>query len=266
MLLFFIPPGTRNRPFAAPQPEELGETTYHASSDYCYADIINWDYPLEPLRENTMFVRNFKNLPGNWNPTTDKEVPLCEVSSTQMRTPAPARTHLTSIETSGNTKPLVGDLSDRPTDLEQALFTAATGIVVVGNDPADFIKGQNRYFSPQTTVSARIDELVLEENGEGELLLDRRQQAGWLKQALASRWAAHLPQPFIGFDLEDGLFTASWQSNSECNTLTIDAETHTGWYDPWPADEEDNPLPGELDLDTEEVWRRLRFALMTTRP
>ena len=90
-------------------------------------------------------------------------------------------------------------------------------------------------------------------------------KALWLKQAMASYWAPHLPQPFIGFDLGDGLFVASWQSDSECNTLTIDAKDRRGWYDPWPATEADNPMPEEVDLEAEETWERLRSALMTIR-
>ena len=124
----------------------------------------------------------------------------------------------------------------------------------------------NRYLTPQTPVAERIGELILEEQGHEGLLLDRKQQAEWLKQVMASYWDIHLPQPFIGFDLDEGLFIASWQSDSECNTLTIDAKERKAWYDPWPASESDNPMPGELDLETEEAWDRLRSALTTTRP
>lgn len=124
---------------------------------------------------------------------------------------------------------------------------------------------RNRYLTPQTPVAERIDELILEEQGHEDLLLDRLQQAKWLKQVMASYWGIHLPQPFMGFDLDDGLFIASWQSDSECNTLTIDAKEHKGWYDPWPASESDNPVPGEIDLETEEAWDRVRSALTTTR-
>ena len=81
---------------------------------------------------------------------------------------------------------------------------------------------------------------------------------------MEAHWGWDLPQPFIGFDLEEGFFVASWQSDSECNTLTIDAKEHKGWYDPWPTGEGENPLPDEIDLTTEAAWVRLRTALMTT--
>ena len=123
-----------------------------------------------------------------------------------------------------------------------------------------------RYLSPQTPVAERIDQLILEDQGNEELLLDRREQAEWLKQAMASHWGFHLPQPFIGFDSDEGLFIASWQSDNECNTLAIDSKEHKGWYDPWPADECDNPIPEEIDLDTEDAWERLRTALTTISP
>ena len=125
---------------------------------------------------------------------------------------------------------------------------------------------RSRYLAPETPVAERINELILAEQGREDVLLDRQQQAEWLKQAMASRWGAHLPQPFIGFDLDDGLFIASWQSDCECNTLTIDARERKGWYDPWPAGADDNPIPEEIDLDTEEAWQRLRTALTTIRP
>jgi hypothetical protein len=122
-----------------------------------------------------------------------------------------------------------------------------------------------RYLAPQTPVLERIDQLILDEDGNEELLLDRREQAVWLKHIFATHWGLHLPQPFIGFDLDEGFFIASWQSHSECNSLTIDAKDHKGWYDPWPAEEGDNPLPGEIDLNSEAEWQLLRIALTTTQ-
>ncbi len=86
-----------------------------------------------------------------------------------------------------------------------------------------------------------------------------------MKQALALHWNADLPQPFIGYDADEGTFVAEWQSETECNTLTIDAENHRGWYDPWPGGDAVG-LPEELDLDTEEAWQLLRNALTTTKP
>ena len=123
----------------------------------------------------------------------------------------------------------------------------------------------SRYFEPLTPVAKRIDELILEEQGQEDVLLDRCEQAKWLKGVLASYWSLDLPQPYMGFDLEDGLFMASWQSDDECNTLMIDAKKRVGWYEPWPAGETDNPILGEIDLDTEEAWESLRIALMTGR-
>ena len=123
----------------------------------------------------------------------------------------------------------------------------------------------NKYLTPKTPVSRRIEQLILEEDGNEELFLDRQQQAKWLKQIMAAHWALHLPQPFIGFDLEEGFFVASWQSDTECNTLTIDAKEYKGWYEPWPIEEADNPLPDEIDLTTEAAWVRLRTALTTTQ-
>ena len=138
-------------------------------------------------------------------------------------------------------------------------LTTSKGRATVG-------RSRSRYRAPETPVAERIDELILEEQGREDVLLDRQQQAEWLKRAMASHWGVHLPQPFIGFDLDEGLFIASWQSDGECNTLTIDAGERKGWYDPWPVSEGDNPIPEEIDLDTEEAWQRLRTALTTIRP
>ena len=148
--------------------------------------------------------------------------------------------------------------------------TMPYGVFQIGAMPIDHLEHDqdrfaDRYNVPQTSVSDRIDELILEESGQEDLLLDRQQQASWLKLTMVLHWGGNLPQPFIGFDLDEGLFIASWQSDNECNTLTIDAKSHKGWYDPWPSDERDNPLPGEINLDTEEAWELLRIALTTTR-
>ena len=123
-----------------------------------------------------------------------------------------------------------------------------------------------RYHAPVTSAAERIDELILEEQSSEDVLLARQQQSEWLKRVMGSYWAADLPQPFIGFDPDEGLFIASWQSDSECNTLTIDAGERKGWYHTWPADEGDNPIPEEIDLDTGEAWQRVRTALTTIRP
>ena len=128
-------------------------------------------------------------------------------------------------------------------------MTSTAGKTQADTQPSD------RFLAPDTAPTDRIDQLALVEPG----------QAAWLKRALEIHWPAHLPQPFIGYDSEAGAFVAEWQSEAACNTLTIDAENHRGWYEPWPAREHAD-LPEELDLDTEEAWRLLSKALMTTRP
>ena len=122
-----------------------------------------------------------------------------------------------------------------------------------------------RFLAPDTPPDERIDQLVLVEPEQQHLLPRRTGQAEWLKQALALHWNPDLPQPFIGYDAEEGTFFAEWQSETECNTLTIDAENHRGWYDPWPNSEAAEPTE-ELDLDTEEAWLLLSNALTTARP
>ena len=122
-----------------------------------------------------------------------------------------------------------------------------------------------RFLAPDTPPDERIDQLILVEPEQQHLLPRRTSQAEWLKQVLALHWNPDLPQPFIGYDIDEGTFVAEWQSETECNTLTIDAENHWGWYDPWPSHEAAE-LPKELDLDTEEAWLLLSNALTTTRP
>ena len=83
---------------------------------------------------------------------------------------------------------------------------------------------------------------------------------------MAIHWNRDLPQPFIGFDLDEGLFVAEWQSDTECHTLTIDAENRKARYDPWSPDESGRALPEEIDLNEEEGWVCLRNVLTGTRP
>ena len=123
-----------------------------------------------------------------------------------------------------------------------------------------------RFVQPTTTVAERIDQLLLSRPHEQRLGRRRRDQAQWLKQAMALYWGNNLPQPFIGFDLDEGMFIVEWQSDTECNTLTVDAEKRIGWYDPWPSGQIDPVLATELNLDSEEGWERLRCALTTTQP
>ncbi|MDE2785583.1 MAG: hypothetical protein OXL37_02885 [Chloroflexota bacterium] len=118
-----------------------------------------------------------------------------------------------------------------------------------------------RFVPPTTAVAERIDQLSLAYPHE-QLLRERRLlMARWLKQAMAAHWGNNLPQPFVGFDLDEGMFIMEWQSDTECNTLTIDAENRKGWYDPWHSEQADPVSTIELDLDTEEGWERLRCAL-----
>ena len=51
-----------------------------------------------------------------------------------------------------------------------------------------------------------------------------------------------------------------WQSDTESNTLYIDADNQSGTYCPWPDDASDKPLE-ELNLNTEKAWLLLRNAL-----
>ena len=88
-----------------------------------------------------------------------------------------------------------------------------------------------RFLVPNMPPADRIDQLVLVEPGQQHLLPRRTSHAEWLKQGLALRWNPDLPQPFIGYDPDEGTFVVEWQSETECNTLTIDAENHRGWYD-----------------------------------
>ena len=138
-------------------------------------------------------------------------------------------------------------------------MTSTTGEMPVAQQPS------GRFLVPDTPAADRIDQLVLVEPTQQHLLPHRTSQAEWLKQVLELHWNPDLPQPFIGYDTDEGTFVAEWQSEAECNTLTIDAENHRGWYDPWPAGEAAG-LPEELDLDTEKAWLLLRYALTTTKP
>ncbi len=123
-----------------------------------------------------------------------------------------------------------------------------------------------KFIQPKTPVAERIDQLLLNDPHEQESCQRRLGQAQWLKRVMALRWGDHLPQPFIGFDPDEGLFIMEWQSDTECNTLTIDAENHKAWYDPWPTGQTDPAPATELNLDTEEGWECLRSALTTIQP
>ena len=138
-------------------------------------------------------------------------------------------------------------------------MTSTAGTTRIDQQPG------GRFLAPNTPPAERIDQLVLVEPEQQHLLPRRTSQAEWLKQVLALHWKPDLPQPFIGYDADEGTLVAEWQSETECNTLTIHAENHRGWYDPWPSRQAAG-LPEELDLDTEEAWLTLSNALTTTRP
>ena len=255
-----------NRAIAS-QPEAISETAYGNFQDD-FPDTLHFGYTAQQIHQpNTVFVHGFQFLPGTWNPAIDDKIHYYVFDSTRIKGLAAASPTSPPIESTGNMRAPASNYPDNLAELQRLMTKiAAAAVMFTGSiDPVDIPHHRSRYLSPLTPVSDRITELILEENGE-EDLLHRQQQADWLKRIMASQWTANLPQPFIGFDLEEGLFISSWQSDTECNTLTIDANAHKGWYDPWPADEDDNPLPGELDLDTEEAWQRLRSALTTTRP
>ena len=215
---------------------------------------------------DTMLRHDLDEWSAPWTAAMDKDVrlyavgsrPVEQLTNACMRMPGIVSTESISFANEIH----LSSLTD-----ERVLLSSIIDAVQLRSKVRIFVGHHlSRYVAPQTPVADRIGEIILEEQGQEDLLLDRRQQAEWLKQVMASHWGIHLPQPFIGFDLDDGLFIASWQSDSECNTLTIDAKEHTGWYDPWPGSESDNPMPGEIDLDTEEAWERLRTALTTIRP
>ena len=110
-----------------------------------------------------------------------------------------------------------------------------------------------RFTPPVTPVSERIDQVTAHCTG-------KESQTEWLKRTLDERWTGELPQPFVGFDEEQESFVLVWQSDTECNTLYIDADNHSGTYCRWPDDPSDEPLE-ELNLNTEEAWLFLQGAL-----
>ena len=116
-------------------------------------------------------------------------------------------------------------------------------------------KGQpsQRFFPPVTPVDERIDQVAA-------YCTDKQRQAEWLKRTLHEHWKGELPQPFVGFDEEEHAFVLVWQSDTECHTLYIDADNHSGTYCPWPDDSSDEPLE-ELNLKTEKAWQFLQNAL-----
>ena len=120
----------------------------------------------------------------------------------------------------------------------------------------DTAQTSKRFTPPATPVSERIDQVAAYCTG-------KEHHAKWLKQTLHERWTEELPQPFVGFDEEQDAFVLVWQSDTECNTLYIDADNHSGTYCPWPDNASDEPLE-ELNLNTDKAWLFLQDALTTT--
>ena len=123
---------------------------------------------------------------------------------------------------------------------------------------------ESGFLEPETAAAERIDQLILTHPNQQHLQPRRQSEAVWLKQAMGRYWNGDLPQPYIGFDLDEGLFIAEWHSDTECNTLTIDGGSGKGWYYPWPYGVSGDTTSQELDLNTEEGWQCLRSALTTT--
>ena len=113
-----------------------------------------------------------------------------------------------------------------------------------------------RFVSPITPVDERIDQVAA-------YCTDKQHQAAWLKRTLQKHWKGELSQPFVGFDEEQDAFVLVWQSDTECNTLYIEADNHSGTYCPWPDDAPDEPLE-ELNLNTDKAWLFLQNALTGT--
>ena len=219
---------------------------------------------IDPI--DTKLSLGLDELPLTWASSLDKSVCYYSSGSGSVMQRSNTVALQSDIVSTGSMSLANEALLSSASNIEQVLSSIIHERLLSRTVAVVFLSHYGRYLAPQTPVSERIDELILEEQGNEDLLLDRQQQAVWLKQVVAQHWAPPLPQPFIGFDLEDGFFIASWQSDNECNTLTIDAKERIGWYDPWPATEDDNPMPEEVDLEAKETWERLRSALMTIRP
>ena len=108
---------------------------------------------------------------------------------------------------------------------------------------------QNGFHAPDTPVGERIEQLELDP--------PRPREKQWLKQTLATRWPEDLPQPFMGFDEDEGAFTLVWESDSRYNTLNVHAGRMTGTYCPWPSNNTEESLE-DLDLNTGEAWLFLK--------
>ena len=213
----------------------------------------------------TMLPYGLEEWRAPWGATVVGEGVLCAAESMLLQPQSNAGLVITDSFATAGARWSNGWYSPSPMETEEMLSALAGGVCLTNRSPVRIGRLFSRYFVPLTPVVERIDELILEEQGDEGVLLDRQEQVEWLKQALASYWRLDLPQPYMGFDLDEGVFVASWQSDDECNTLTIDAKERIGWFDPWPSVERGNPMPGEIDLDTEEAWERLRIALTTGR-
>ena len=221
-------------------------------------------YAWQAEGNNTILRHNLAQLPAIWPGDFRKHVCIFAADSTPPIQQSNAPTLSAPPASTDNPTFANGGPAAHLSDLERVVVDAIKEVLDSRTVTVLFSAQPPRYLVPKTPVAQRIDQLILEDQGDEELLLERRAQAEWVKHTLARHWALHLPQPFIGFDSDEGLFVASWESDAECNTLTIDAREHKGWYDPWPAEESDNPLPDEIDLNSEAEWQRLRIALTTT--
>ena len=119
----------------------------------------------------------------------------------------------------------------------------------------------SKYNIIKTSVSDRIDALMVVDHGNKHLFSVRQEQSDWLKQTILKYWKLDLPQPFISFAIIDGYFVLSWLSDTECNTLTVYPENHTGQYEDWIKGR-GILLSKNFDLDKKESWEWLEEALV----
>ena len=117
----------------------------------------------------------------------------------------------------------------------------------------------SHFIQPSTPVENRIQELLTHHP-------EQKTQARWLTQLMHERWPSRLPQPFLSFDHEEAAFVLVWQSNTECNTLHIDADNQTGTYCPYPDDQPPDAQLQELNLNSDEAWQFLHNALTPAQP
>ena len=86
---------------------------------------------------------------------------------------------------------------------------------------------KSRFIPPTTPVAQRIDDVAAYFPGWEDA-------AVCLKAILSHRWPPDLPQPFIGYDNDEGTFVLDWQSDTESHTLYVDTGEMIAAYHPWP--------------------------------